>query len=297
MMHIHAYMYLLGQELDLKLKEVEQPDAYFIHDLMFPVYSPTLPSTSTTLQGQLYQQQDSDATTKKRKQIHDNYLKHSSVSSTLDDGKSRPAIDVYQLMEETEAKYDVALQGLLSASHMVQSLKKKSYVSLRHHRHQDHKRFKLSRSSDEAIPSLKSLKTVADKPQVTSPQSAPIQTSLADFVHQSKVIDLAGDDDSDDDSDACSESSSRIKHKVTSAEDDDLSSASSDSEVVVDPHNGCHIIVATVKDAQDRHDLLSSIQPAYIVLYDADVEVIRMIETYQAGLEKPLKVYLLMYGE
>ena len=180
---------------------------------------------------------------------------------------------------------------------MVQSLKKKAYVSLRHHRHQDHKRFKLSRSSDEAIPSAKSLKAVADKALPTSPKPVPVQTSLTDFAHKSKVIDLVGDDDSDDDSDAGSESSSRIKHKDTSAEDDDLSTASSDSEVAVDPHNGCHIIVATVKDAQDRHDLLSSIQPAYIVLYDADVEVIRMIETYQAGLEKPLKVYLLMYGE
>ena len=290
------FIYLYVQELDLKLKEVEQPDAYFNHDLLFPIYSPTLPST-TLHQGQQLPQ-DGDAMMKKRKQIHDNYLKHSSVSSTLDNGKSRPAIDVYQLMEETEAKYDVTLQGLLPASHMVQSLKKKASVSLRHHRHQDHKRFKLSRSSDEAIPSLKSLKTVADKPQVTSPQPAPIQTSLSDFVHKSKVIDLAGNDDSDDDSDECSECSSRIKHKDTSVtKDDDLSTASSDSEVAVDPHNGCHIIVATVKDAQDRHDLLSSIQPAYIVLYDADVEVIRMIETYQAGLEMPLKVYLLMYGK
>ena len=291
-------MYILAQELDLKLKEVEPPDAYFNHDLMFPVYSPTLPSTSTQHQGQQQQQQGGDAMMKKRKQIHDNYLKHSSVSSALDDGKSRPAIDVYQLMEETEAKYDVALQGLLPTSHMVQSLKKKAYVSLRHHRHQDHKRFKLSRSSDEGIPSVKSLKTVADKTLVTSPKPAPIQTSLTDFVHQSKVIDLAGDDDSDNDSDECSECSSRIKLKDTLvADEDDLSTASSDSEVAVDSHNGCHIIVATVKDVQDRHDLLSSIQPAYIVLYDADVEVIRMIETYQAGLENPLKVYLLMYGK
>ena len=51
--------------------------------------------------------------------------------------------------------------------------------------------------------------------------------------------------------------------------------------------------------ALERFDVFRDIQPSYVVLYDADIAVIRGIEAYQSTLsrgEKPVKVYFLMYG-
>ena len=51
--------------------------------------------------------------------------------------------------------------------------------------------------------------------------------------------------------------------------------------------------------ALERFDVFRDIQPSYVVLYDADIAVIRGIEAYQSTLskgDKPVKVYFLMYG-
>ena len=51
--------------------------------------------------------------------------------------------------------------------------------------------------------------------------------------------------------------------------------------------------------ALERFDVFRDIQPSYVVLYDADIAVIRGIEAYQSTLsrgDRPVKVYFLMYG-
>ena len=64
-----------------------------------------------------------------------------------------------------------------------------------------------------------------------------------------------------------------------------------------------HLTLLTHSQCTDAYSPLSDLQPAYIVLLDPEVSIIRMIETYQAernhyqAPQPPTKVYFLMYEE
>jgi hypothetical protein len=57
---------------------------------------------------------------------------------------------------------------------------------------------------------------------------------------------------------------------------------------------------SNVLQALERFEIFRDIQPSYVILYDADIAVVRGIEAYQSSLPKeehPVKVYFLMYGK
>lgn len=56
----------------------------------------------------------------------------------------------------------------------------------------------------------------------------------------------------------------------------------------------------THSEAKDSFTALRDCAPAYVVLYDPDITLIRYIETYQAGLpahSPPVRVYFILYGK
>jgi hypothetical protein len=57
-----------------------------------------------------------------------------------------------------------------------------------------------------------------------------------------------------------------------------------------------HIVILTHEEANSRYNFLSDMKPSYVVLYDPDIEIVRSIEVYQAGIKEIVKVYFLVYG-
>lgn len=60
-----------------------------------------------------------------------------------------------------------------------------------------------------------------------------------------------------------------------------------------------HLMFITHSDAKERFTVLHDCCPAYVLLYDPDISIIRTIETYQASRTievPPVKVYFLLYG-
>jgi hypothetical protein len=82
------------------------------------------------------------------------------------------------------------------------------------------------------------------------------------------------------------------------------SSASSSAEdapytaSVLDPD--LHVVIMTHSEAKENFTTLHDCCPAYVVLYDPDITIIRTIETYQSmqpAEAPPVKVYFLLYGK
>lgn len=60
------------------------------------------------------------------------------------------------------------------------------------------------------------------------------------------------------------------------------------------------VLVMTHTEARENLNYMHDCRPAYVVLYDLDVSLIRSIETYQSMLPAstaPVKVYCIMYGK
>lgn len=92
-----------------------------------------------------------------------------------------------------------------------------------------------------------------------------------------------------------SSSSSSFSQNVESVDDPDQDQCSA---TVLDPD--LHLMFITHSEAKERFTVLHDCCPAYVVLYDPDITIIRTIETYQASLPfsvPPVKVYFLLYGK
>jgi hypothetical protein len=66
---------------------------------------------------------------------------------------------------------------------------------------------------------------------------------------------------------------------------------------VLDPD--LHVVIMTHSEAKENFTKLHDCCPAYVVLYDPDITIIRTIETYQSAQPAeapPVKVYFLLYG-
>ena len=78
-----------------------------------------------------------------------------------------------------------------------------------------------------------------------------------------------------------------------------FSNGGGDSEaVLLDPD--LSITIMTHSDIKGNYSSLYDFCPAYVVLYDPDISIIRSIETYQSQLrpEAPaVKVYFILYGQ
>jgi hypothetical protein len=67
---------------------------------------------------------------------------------------------------------------------------------------------------------------------------------------------------------------------------------------VLDPD--LHVVIMTHTEAKENFTTLHDCCPAYVVLYDPDITIIRTIETYQSmqpAEAPPVKVYFLLYGK
>ena len=66
---------------------------------------------------------------------------------------------------------------------------------------------------------------------------------------------------------------------------------------VLDPN--LHVILMTQTEAKENLSVMQDTHPAYVVLYDPDITLIRRVEAYQSTLPvgTALKVYFLLYGE
>jgi hypothetical protein len=86
-------------------------------------------------------------------------------------------------------------------------------------------------------------------------------------------------------------------------EDPDLLSQDSQTPyygtaAVLDP--GLHVTMVTHSEVRDSYVALRDHSPAYVVLYDPDITLIRCIEAYQSTLppQAPaVKVYFILYGK
>lgn len=61
-----------------------------------------------------------------------------------------------------------------------------------------------------------------------------------------------------------------------------------------------HVMLMTHGEARENLSAMQDCSPAYVVLYDADITLIRAVETYQSMLPpaaSPVKVYFILYGE
>lgn len=59
-------------------------------------------------------------------------------------------------------------------------------------------------------------------------------------------------------------------------------------------------MLMTHGEARENLSAMQDCSPAYVVLYDADITLIRAVETYQSMLPpaaSPVKVYFILYGE
>jgi hypothetical protein len=100
---------------------------------------------------------------------------------------------------------------------------------------------------------------------------------------------------------ASSSSSSSLPTKAAGAaagsfRDDEESDTPAAS--LIDPD--LHVIMMTHAEATSSCNVFSDVRPAYVVLCDPDVTLIRNMETYQAnnsrGHAEPLRVYFILYG-
>lgn len=60
------------------------------------------------------------------------------------------------------------------------------------------------------------------------------------------------------------------------------------------------VLVMTHSEARENFSCMQDCRPAYVVLYDLDVTLIRTLETYQSmqpAEVTPVKVYCIMYGK
>ena len=67
---------------------------------------------------------------------------------------------------------------------------------------------------------------------------------------------------------------------------------------VLDP--ALHVMLMTHAEARENLSAMQDCSPAYVVLYDADITLIRAVETYQSMLPataSPVKVYFILYGK
>ena len=57
-----------------------------------------------------------------------------------------------------------------------------------------------------------------------------------------------------------------------------------------------HIIVLTHSEAARMGDIVHELSPRYVILYDADVELVRSLEVHAATSALPIRIYMLVYG-
>lgn len=77
----------------------------------------------------------------------------------------------------------------------------------------------------------------------------------------------------------------------------DSSQQTARSASVLDPE--LHVMLMTHSEARENLSAMQDCSPAYVVLYDADITLIRAVETYQSMLPaaaSPVKVYFILYG-
>ena len=63
-----------------------------------------------------------------------------------------------------------------------------------------------------------------------------------------------------------------------------------------------HVMLMTHSECKENLSCFQDCRPAYVVLYDADVALIRGVEAYQSTIaadsdNSPVKVFFLLYGE
>lgn len=66
---------------------------------------------------------------------------------------------------------------------------------------------------------------------------------------------------------------------------------------VLDPE--LHVTLMTHSEARENLSVMQDYSPAYVVLYDADITLIRAVEAHQSMLPaaaSPVKVYFILYG-
>lgn len=179
-------------------------------------------------------------------------------------------IDVFRIMRDTEAKYDrTATEMYLGLSNIATSSSFTSSVTLHAHGHRErHKKYVIQNS------------TKGQGHDKTQSKLKANSSSHKDVIHIDMDNKIEMVDDSDDDDDEEDEEKD---------EDDQIILVASAFHVIVVAHS---------ESAAPQTNLLDEVRPGFIVMYDADMGVVRSIEVYNAQHSsriQPLKVYLLMY--
>lgn len=91
------------------------------------------------------------------------------------------------------------------------------------------------------------------------------------------------------------QSSIDMNSSQISQQSDDVTNNHNYHASVVD--DDLHMILMTIYEAKKNLTLLEDLQPAYIILYDPDITMIRTIEAYQALISNKVKVYFMVYGK
>lgn len=64
---------------------------------------------------------------------------------------------------------------------------------------------------------------------------------------------------------------------------------------ILDPE--INLQMMTHEQFKQNFTALSDIKPSYIILYDPDISIVRSLETFQATVTSPLRVYFLLYSK
>jgi len=194
-------------------------------------------------------------------------------------------------MRDTEAKYDrtatemyLGLSSTTGASSSIAS----SSVTLHAHGHREkHKKYVIQNANKQL-------------PIQTQMQTKGKEKTRGKNNNNKAVINvdlLSNSDKQPDNNEGESNENSDSSDESDEADDDD---DVDDEQVVLDASAFHVIVVAHTETAAPQTDLLDEVRPGFIVLYDADMGVVRSIEVYNAqhnSRVQPLKVYLLMYGK
>ena len=199
-------------------------------------------------------------------------------------------IDVFSIMRDTEAKYDRTATemylGLSNTSGASSSFALSSSVTLHAHVHREkHRKYVIQNTKKPPQAQAQA----QNKSQSKIKEKMKMKSSIKDVIN----VDTSSSYKSDDNDDS-NDSDSDASDDSNNDEDDD------DDAQVLEASAFHVIVVAHTEAASPQTDLLDEVRPGFIVLYDADMGVVRSIEVFNAqhsSRAQPLKVYLLMYGK
>lgn len=152
------------------------------------------------------------------------------------------------------------------------------------------------RSSEEStLTTTSARKKAKNNSQLGAQQS----TSFQWLIPESSVIDVDGDTDTAED--AASKTAGLLAVDADAVEGYEREYNASDAFHVTSSFlvDDLMVEIVTHEQMQAHYYLLRDWQPRHIVLYDAEVRILRQIEAYQSSmpLSSPLRVHFLVYGK